>query len=55
MDDHGSIPLKIMDSLTEATGPEDDWTGVTDRADRKRRQNRLNRRALSQSPPDLLY
>ncbi|KAM0552598.1 hypothetical protein ACHAPJ_007695 [Fusarium lateritium] len=31
--------------LTELRDPEDDWTGITETTDRRRRQNRLNQRA----------
>ncbi|MCJ1390544.1 hypothetical protein MMC18_003404 [Xylographa bjoerkii] len=34
-----------MRQLVEARGTEDDWTGITDKAVRKQRQNRLNQRA----------
>ena len=39
------IPLEAMIQLAEAKGPDDNWTGVIDKAERKKRQNRLNRRA----------
>ena len=39
------IRLREMPQLVEAVDPEDDWTGVTDAAVRRKRQNRLNVRA----------
>lgn len=39
------ISLGPMSQLQDARGPEDDWTGLRDRAERRKRQNRLNVRA----------
>ncbi|EED12139.1 conserved hypothetical protein [Talaromyces stipitatus ATCC 10500] len=40
-----SIQLVAMSQLDEALGSQDDWTGLTDAASRRKRQNRLNVRA----------
>lgn len=39
------ISLGPMNQLQDAKCPEDDWTGLRDRAERRKRQNRLNVRA----------
>ncbi|KAJ9138092.1 hypothetical protein NKR23_g8671 [Pleurostoma richardsiae] len=39
------IPLIPMQQLAEAEDGEDDWTGLTDAAERRKRQTRLNMRA----------
>ncbi|KAG8157738.1 hypothetical protein KVR01_012400 [Diaporthe batatas] len=39
------MSLAPMAQLRDARCPEDDWTGLRDRAERRRRQNRLNVRA----------
>ncbi|KAI1745248.1 hypothetical protein F4680DRAFT_401521 [Xylaria scruposa] len=41
-----SILLDDMPHMTEARSIEDDWAGISDFAARKKRQNRLNQRAL---------
>ncbi|EEU44049.1 uncharacterized protein NECHADRAFT_74062 [Fusarium vanettenii 77-13-4] len=47
MAEHINTPKRLgrMPQLTELRAPEDDWTGVTKSADRRKRQNRLNQRA----------
>ncbi|KAF5687635.1 hypothetical protein FCIRC_2341 [Fusarium circinatum] len=42
--------LGQLPQLTELKDPDDDWTGITEARDRRRRQNRLNQRAYRQSP-----
>ncbi len=44
------IQIEKMAQLAEAVDPDDDWTGLTDAAIRRKRQNRLNVRAYSKSP-----
>ena len=39
-----------MPQLAEARVTDDNWTGVVAKEERKRRQNRLNQRALNESP-----
>jgi len=49
-DGEGSPPtveLAQMRQQTEVRGPEDDWTGLTDAAARRKLQNRLNQRIYS--------
>lgn len=42
------VGLAMMPQLVEMQDPEDDWTGKTKAADRRKRQNRLNQRAYRQ-------
>lgn len=44
------ILLGHMPQQKETRTPEDDWTGVTDAAERRRLQNRLNQRIYSKIP-----
>lgn len=46
------VDLERMPQLVEMQNPEDDWTGMTGAADRRKRQNRLNQRAYRQYPID---
>ncbi|RDW67662.1 hypothetical protein BP6252_09058 [Coleophoma cylindrospora] len=39
-----AVELTTMPQQTEVRGPEDDWTGVTSAAERRKLQNRLNQR-----------
>ncbi len=39
--------LEQLPQQVEVRGPEDDWAGLTDPAERRRLQNRLNQRAWS--------
>lgn len=40
-----ALALTPMQQLAHAKEPDDDWTGLKDRAERKKRQTRLNVRA----------
>ncbi|KAH7182010.1 hypothetical protein DER46DRAFT_568590 [Fusarium sp. MPI-SDFR-AT-0072] len=44
---HPPAPKRLgqLPQLTELKDPDDDWTGITEARDRRRRQNRLNQRA----------
>lgn len=39
------LAIAPMQQLVDASGPDDDWTGLRDRAERRKRQTRLNVRA----------
>lgn len=43
--DNDAIALGHMTERTEVRRSEDDWTGVTSTAERRKLQNRLNQRA----------
>lgn len=50
------VAVGRMSQLAELRDDEDDWTGVTNSADRRRRQNRLNQRAYRKSEnPHTVY
>lgn len=40
------VQLGLMDQLAEAKSADDNWTGLRDRAERRKRQTRLSLRAL---------
>jgi hypothetical protein len=44
------VVLERMPQQSGLLGAEDDWTGVTSSAERRRVQNRINQRAYSESP-----
>ena len=43
--------LQLVPPLAELWGPNDDWTGITDYRERKKRQNRLNQRIYREFLP----
>lgn len=49
--DDGPIELASMRQLKDAKDLDDDWTGVTTKVERRKRQNRLNQRAYSEQIP----
>lgn len=42
-----TLEVARMPQQTQVRGPDDDWTGLTDTAERRKRQNRLNQRLYS--------
>lgn len=42
-----TIPLQKMIQQIEVRAPDDDWTGITDSAERRKLQNRLHQRLWS--------
>ncbi|KAJ5765939.1 hypothetical protein N7520_005498 [Penicillium odoratum] len=46
--EHPIIPVRKMPQQERASNPEEDWTGVVDRQERKKLQNRLNQRVYRQ-------
>ena len=50
MEENDKIHLSSMQQLQEARDRDDDWTGVTSREERRKRQNRLNQRAARSFP-----
>jgi hypothetical protein len=49
MDQLNTFEVAQMPQQTEVRGPDDDWTGLTDTAERRKRQNRLNQRIYRMS------
>jgi hypothetical protein len=45
--DYGLVEVLLMPISLEARGREDDWTGCSNQAVRRKLQNRLNQRASS--------
>ncbi|KAH7014953.1 hypothetical protein EDB80DRAFT_706716 [Ilyonectria destructans] len=45
-----TIILKLMPQQSEAKNEDEDWTGVTNTTERKKRQNRLRQRVYRMSP-----
>lgn len=44
-----AIDVEVMPQLLEAQNPRDDWTGMINTSERRKRQNRLNQRAYRMS------
>ena len=49
------LVLERMQQQSGLLGAEDDWTGVTSSAERRRVQNRINQRAYRESPSPMVY
>jgi hypothetical protein len=49
--DNPRIQIARMSQQVAIRKPEDDWTGTTDRAERRKLQNRLNQRTYRTFPP----
>jgi hypothetical protein len=45
-----AVELTQMKHQVEVRGPEDDWTGITNAAERRKLQNRLHQRTYSRYP-----
>jgi hypothetical protein len=46
--EHQALVLDLMPQQREVRAPDEDWTGVTSAAERRKLQNRLNNRAWSE-------
>jgi hypothetical protein len=49
--DSAIIPLSQMPQQTGIRAQKDDWTGIVDRTERRKLQNRLNQRAFRMRQP----